>query len=95
MNDTPQLLEVKDGVVKGLAERGYVDGKNIKIDFKSARRQSRLGAADRAAIRRRKRRCHCAITTPATQAVVSATKDIPIVFCTVTDPLRAKMIGSI
>src|ERR1700745_1662358 len=47
MNDTPQLLEVKDGVIGGLVERGYVEGKNIKIDFKSA--QGNFGTAQQIA----------------------------------------------
>ena len=28
MNDTPQLLEVKEGLIQGLAAHGYIDGKN-------------------------------------------------------------------
>src|SRR5690242_20371397 len=28
MNDTPQLLEVKQGLIEGLAKHGYMDGKN-------------------------------------------------------------------
>jgi putative tryptophan/tyrosine transport system substrate-binding protein len=92
MNDTPQLLEVKDGVVKGLAERGYVDGKNIKIDFKSA--EGNFGLAQQIARQfvGENPDVIVSITTPATQAVVSATTDVPIVFSTVTDPLRAKII---
>jgi putative ABC transport system substrate-binding protein len=93
MNDTPQLLEVKDGMVKELTARGYVDGKNIKIDFKSA--QGNFGTAQQ--IARQFVGEHpdviVSITTPASQAVVAATKDIPIVFTTVTDPLRAKIIS--
>jgi putative ABC transport system substrate-binding protein len=33
-----------------------------------------------------------AITTPTSQAMAAATKDIPIVFVTVTDPIKAKLI---
>src|SRR5262245_45046875 len=36
MNDTPQLLEVRDGLLKGLADHGLVDGKKLKVHFKSA-----------------------------------------------------------
>ncbi len=35
------------------------------------------------------------ITTPTSQAAVAATKDIPIVFSTVTDPLKAKLVTAI
>ncbi len=94
MNDTPQLLEVRDGVIKGLAERGYVEGKNLKIDFKSA--QGNFGLAQQIARQfvGENPDVIVAITTPASQAVAAATKEVPIVFTTVTDPLRAKVIGS-
>ncbi|TMJ24856.1 MAG: ABC transporter substrate-binding protein, partial [Alphaproteobacteria bacterium] len=93
-NDTPQLLEVKDGLIKGLAERGYVENKNIKIDFKSA--QGNFGTAQQIARQfvGENPAVIVSITTPASQAVVAASKDIPIVFTTVTDPLRAKIITS-
>jgi putative ABC transport system substrate-binding protein len=94
MVDTPQLLEVKDGIVAGLAQRGYVDGKNLQIDFKSA--QGNFGTAQQIA-----RQfvgdapdVIVTITTPTSQAVVQATKDIPIVFTTVTDPLKAKIVST-
>jgi putative tryptophan/tyrosine transport system substrate-binding protein len=92
MNDTPQLLEVKDGVIKGLAERGYVDGNDIRIDFKSA--QGNFGLAQQIARQfvGENPDVIVSITTPASQAVVAATNEIPIVFTTVTDPLRAKII---
>ena len=93
MVDTPQLIEVKDGLLAGLAERGYVDGKSMKVDFKSA--QASFGTAQQIA-----RQfvgdapdCIVSITTPASQAVVAATKDIPIIFSTVTDPISAKLVA--
>ncbi len=43
MTDTPQLLEVHDGIIKGLKQLGYVEGKDIQIDFKSA--QGNFGTA--------------------------------------------------
>jgi putative ABC transport system substrate-binding protein len=92
MVDTPQLVEVKDGLVKGLADRGYTDGKNLKIDFKSA--QGNFGTAQQIARQfvGDNPTVIVSITTPASQAVVAATKDVPIIFTTVTDPIRAKII---
>ena len=94
MVDTPQLLEVKDGLLKGLAERGYVDGKNLKVDFKSA--QANFGTAQQIARQfvGAAPDCIVSITTPASQAVVAATKDIPVIFSTVTDPVGAKLVAS-
>ena len=40
------------------------------------------------------RRCRGAIATPSAQAVAAATRDIPIVFSAVTDPVGAKLVSS-
>jgi putative ABC transport system substrate-binding protein len=95
MSDTPQLVEVKDGLLKGLKELGYEEGKNLKVDFKSA--QANFGTAQQ--IARQFVGDHpdviVPITTPVSQAVVAAAKDsdIPVVFSTVTDPLAAKIVA--
>lgn len=95
MVDTPQLLEVRDGILKGLENHGYVEGKNLAVDFKSA--QGNFGTAQQ--IVRQFIGDHpdviVTITTPTSQAAVAATKDIPIVFSTVTDPLAAKLVTQI
>jgi putative ABC transport system substrate-binding protein len=95
MSDTPQLVEVRDGVLEGLKDHGYVDGQNLKIDFKSA--QGNFGTAQQIVRQFIGDRPDVivTITTPTSQAAVAATKDIPIVFSTVTDPLKAKLVSSI
>jgi putative tryptophan/tyrosine transport system substrate-binding protein len=92
MNDTPQLLEVKDGLMAGLAAHGYTEGKNLKVDFKSA--QGNFGTAQQI-VRQfigENPNVIVTITTPTSQAAVQATKDIPIIFTTVTDPVGAKLV---
>lgn len=94
MNDTPQLQEVKDGVLKGLAEHGYAEGKNLRIDFKSA--EGNFGTAQQV-VRQfigENPDVIVTITTPTSQAAVAVTKEIPIVFTAVTDPLAAKLVAS-
>ncbi len=93
MVDTPQLIEVKDGIIKGLASHGYVEGKNLKIDFKSA--QGNFGTAQQIARQfvGEAPDVIVAITTPVSQAVVAATKDLPVIFTTVTDPVSAKLVS--
>jgi putative ABC transport system substrate-binding protein len=74
MNDTPQLLEVKDGLLKGLADHGYTEGKNLKVDFKSA--QGNFGTAQQI-VRQfigEAPDVIVTITTPTSQAAVAATK---------------------
>jgi putative tryptophan/tyrosine transport system substrate-binding protein len=94
MVDTPQLVEVKEGIIKGLAAHGYVEGKNLSIDYKSA--QSNFGTAQQIARQfiGEAPDVIVAITTPASQAVVAATKDVPIIFSTVTDPIKAKLVAT-
>jgi putative ABC transport system substrate-binding protein len=94
MVDTPQLIEVKDGLIKGLAAHGYVEGKNLKVNFKSA--QSNFGTAQQIARQfiGEAPDVIVSITTPASQAVVAATKDLPVIFTTVTDPVSAKLVSS-
>jgi putative ABC transport system substrate-binding protein len=92
MSDTPQLLEVRDGILEGLKDRGYIEGKNLKIDFKSA--QANFGTAQQIARQfvGDKPDVIVPITTPTSQAVAAATKDIPVIFTTVTDPVAAKIV---
>jgi putative tryptophan/tyrosine transport system substrate-binding protein len=94
MVDTPQLIEVKDGILKGLTAHGYVEGKNLKFDFKSA--QGNFGTAQQIARQSvgEAPDVIVAITTPVSQAVVAATKDLPVIFTTVTDPVSAKIVST-
>jgi putative tryptophan/tyrosine transport system substrate-binding protein len=95
MTDTPQLLEVHEGIVAGLKQLGYVEGKDIQIDFKSA--QGNFGTAQQIVRQFVGERPDVIvpITTPTSQATAAATKDIPIVFTTVTDPIAAKLVSKL
>ena len=86
MNDTPQLLEVEKGVAEGLNGTGAV------IDFKSA--QSNFGTAQQIVrgFIGDAPDVIVAITTSPAQAAAAATKEIPIVFSAVTDPIRARVV---
>ena len=90
----PALDSVRDGVKEALAAAGYEDGKNLKWQYQSA--QGNTGTA--AQIARKfvgdKSDVIVAIATPSAQAVVAATKDIPLVYSAVTDPVVAKLVPS-
>ncbi|WP_417417984.1 ABC transporter substrate-binding protein [Hoeflea sp.] len=91
--EVPALVETKQGILEALAERGFVEGKNLEIDYQNANgnmpTQQQIAkkfvgdAPDVIA----------PITTPTAQAMIAATSDIPIVFSTVTDPIKAKLIS--
>jgi len=88
----PALDSVRDGVKEALATAGYEDGKNLKWQYQSA--QGNTGTA--AQIARKfvgdKADVIVAIATPSAQAVAAATKDIPLVYSAVTDPVVAKLV---
>ena len=90
--EVPALVETKEGIVQALAARGFTDGKNLSIDYQNANgamptqqqiAKKFVGDAPDVIV---------AITTPTAQAMASATKTIPIVFATVTDPIKAKLV---
>ena len=91
--EVPQLVQTKDGVLAGLADKGFEPGKNLSVEYQTANgnmptqqqiAHKFVGEAPDAIV---------AITTPTSQAMVSATKDIPIVFAAVIDPVKAKVIS--
>lgn len=92
--EVPQLVETKDGIIKGLADSGFAVGKNLKIDYQSA--NGNLPTQQQIAEKFVGENVDviAPITTPTSQAMVAATKTIPIVFATVIDPIAAKLITS-
>lgn len=92
--DHPALDAVRKGVSDELTAGGYVAGKNLQLEYQSA--QGNNGTA--AQIARKfvgdRPNVIVAVATPSAQAVVAATRDIPVVFSAVTDPVAAKLVKS-
>lgn len=90
----PALDAVRDGVKAALEQAGFVAGKNLQWQYQSA--QGNTGTA--AQIARKfigdNPDVIVAIATPSAQAVVAATKTVPVVFSAVTDPVAAKLVSS-
>ena len=88
----PALDAVRDGVRDELKGAGFEVGKNLKFDYQSA--QGNTGTA--AQIARKfvgdRPDVIVAISTPSAQAVVAATRDVPVVYSAVTDPVAAKLV---
>ena len=88
----PALDAVRDGVKDALKAGGFEEGKNLKWQYQSA--QGNTGTA--AQIARKfvgdKPDAIVAIATPSAQAVVAATKSVPVVFSAITDPVAAKLV---
>jgi len=91
----PALDACRDGIRDELAAAGFEDGKNLKFVYESA--QGNPGTATQIARKfvGEKPSVIVAISTPSAQAVVSATKDIPVVFTAVTDPVGAQLVTNL
>ena len=90
----PALDAVRDGIKKGLADAGYAEGTDVAFAYESAQGNPATAAqiarqfvGDAPAV-------IVAISTPSAQAVAAATKDIPVVFSAVTDPVAAQLVAS-
>lgn len=79
------------GFVDGLKEKGYEDGKNIKIEQQNAQGEQANAQTICKQFVDAKKDLIFAIATPAVQAAYNSTKDIPIVFTAVTDPVKAEI----
>ncbi len=91
----PILDQVREGFKSGMAEAGYVEGKNVVYEFESADGDvsktvliARKFVSDRLEL-------IFAIATPSAQAAAKATATIPIVFGAITDPVSARLVNSL
>jgi putative ABC transport system substrate-binding protein len=82
------------GFKDALAEAGYVDGKNIKIDFQNAQGEQANCVTIAQKLVNDKSDLVLAIATPAAQAVANLTQAIPILITAVTDPESARLVKS-
>lgn len=90
----PALDAVRQGVIEELATEGFKEGENLKINFQSAQGNTATAGQIAKQFVADKPDVIVAIATPSAQSVVAATKDIPVVFSAVTDPVEAKLIPS-
>jgi putative ABC transport system substrate-binding protein len=89
--DHPALNAVRDGVKEGLAKAGI----NADVTYESAQGQAATAVQIARQFVGNKPSVIVAISTPSAQAAASATKEVPIVFSAVTDPLGAKLVADV
>jgi len=82
-------------VRRGLGDAGFVEGRNVAIEFRWADNNDSQLPSLAADLVRRGVTVIVAATTPATQAAKQATTAIPIVFGTGTDPIGMGFVASL
>lgn len=92
MVEHPSLDTIRENILSQLEEEGYKDGETAVIDYQNAQNeQANLKTICQKFV---SDKCDViiAITTPAAQAAFGETKDIPIIFSAVTDPVAAELV---
>ncbi len=92
----PSLDSIREGILKGLADNGFEDGKNIRIDYLNAQGDRSVATTIAQKFVADEVNMMIAITTPSAQAAFQASeqakKNIPVVFSAVTDPVAAGLV---
>ena len=88
----PSLDQIRDGVKDELTDSGYKLNENLTVQYKSAQGSSATAAQIARQFIAAKPDVIVAIATPSAQATAAATKQIPVVFAGITDPVAAKLI---
>src|SRR5690606_37512945 len=89
------LDSVRDGVKQALADAGYTEEKGLKWQYQTAQGNTAIAAQIARKFVGDRPDAIVAIATPSAQAVVAATKDIPVVYSAVTDPVAAQLVPSL
>ena len=90
----PSLNTIREATVAELAAQGFKEGENFTIDYQNAQGdQTNLKTIAQKFVKNNYDLI-IAIATPSAQAVVSETKEIPIVFSAATDPLGSGLVAN-
>jgi putative ABC transport system substrate-binding protein len=91
----PALDAVYQGIKDQLAEQGYKEGENLTVLHESAQGNAAIASQIARKFVGENPDVIVAIATPSAQTVAAATKNIPVVFSAVTDPVGAKLVRSL
>jgi len=87
----PNVELCKEGILKALADHGYVDGKNVEIIYKNAQADFSMISSITQDLLRRKVDIIVPLSTPCVQAAVQLAgkqSDVKVVFTYIFDPYR-------
>lgn len=89
----PSLDNCREGFLQGLEEEGFVEGKNLEVDYQNAQADMGIAAQIADVFVGNKVDMVTAIATPAAMSAYNATMktDIPVVYTAITDPVVAQL----
>ncbi|GAB1529657.1 MULTISPECIES: ABC transporter substrate-binding protein [Brevibacillus] len=90
----PALDAAREGFISQLAKNGYEKDKQVKIDVQSAQASMDTAIQIAQKFEADKVDLVLAIATPTAQAAAQTSKEIPILFTAVTDPVEAGLVAA-
>ena len=84
----------REGFVDGLKEAGYVDGENIRIEYKNAQGDVANCTTIAGQFANDNKDLVLAVATQAAQVMATRTKTIPVLVTAVTNPEDSKLVAS-
>ena len=91
----PALDATRNGFVDDLKDNGYVQGKKVTIEYKNAQNNRPISGQIARKFVGDKMDLIMTISTPSSQDAAAVTKEIPILFSAVTDPVAAGLVKSL
>ncbi|NTV89690.1 MAG: ABC transporter substrate-binding protein [Clostridiales bacterium] len=88
----PSLNAIRETLIKQMAEKGFIDGENISIDYQNAQGDQTNLKTICQKFANNKYDLIIAIATPSAQAAAGETRDIPILFSACTDPVGSGLV---
>lgn len=95
--DHPSLDNCRTGFIEGLKAEGFIEGKNVTFDYKSAKGEISTANTIATSFVGNNYDLICAIATPSAQTAYTAAteKKIPVIFSAVSDPVAAKLVDTL
>jgi len=88
----PSLDTIRESILAQLADEGFIDGETMTVDYQNAQNEQANLKTICQKFAANNYDLIIAISTPAAQAALGETTEIPIIFSAVTDPLSAEVV---
>ena len=95
MIENGAFLDMKDGIIQGLAEHGYIEGENLTVDYKNAQGDATNLATICQGMNDGTYDLVFTVATPATQSFVALESETPDIFCSVAAPVAAGVMSAL
>lgn len=95
ISEHPALDAIRDGIKDALTDAGVTEEKGLRWQFQTAQGNTAIAAQIAHKFVGDQPDVIVGIATPSAQAVLAATKTIPLVYAAVTDPVAAQLVPSL